>query len=454
MRERVMTTFIIVVLLVGVFIGAAKIYTDISVNKALITFNQAMNKRDYETANKLYLNYIGRSRFRSSASEITSKAGRDAVNLMTSDYAGLTTCEESRDTLNSIKKMSYSPTPAERELMRNSFNALFSSYFYENDADKQEITAKLNIYTTLNEEEFFYEDKDFFEKCFNDILSGIDSQKLSVDEATAAYSLLSPVYPESWSFVADKLNSLYTAYNEEKTEYQSAADVYTAIKNSGMAKAVAETNLNDLNKLHKSKTAFYKGVDAMNSADYLTAYRSFDEVKEFDLNFEQKNAYYNEMLPKAKAAAISAIEADCAAHEFAAARQVITDYDKYLDSGDLRSKSAYIDSEEEHYNKMLEAMNALAIHEISVDDGAVYISFTNKSGKTLESAEFTLIANGETASAVYAGEYASGEDISGEPDNDTVSSSANSAEIQSVMLVYSDGSKLVIDEEFIPYTLN
>ena len=189
-------------------------------------------------------------------------------------------------------------------------------------------------------------------------MADIISEKVTVEEAAAAYSILSPVYPESRNFAVQRLNQLYTSYNEEKIKYQSAVDVYTAVKNSGMAAAVAENNLIDINKLFKSKTAFYNGVEAMNNADYLSAYKNFDEVKEFDKNFEQKNAYFNEMLSNAKNAAIKLIETKCAAHEFAAARQVITDYDKYVDSAELRGKAEYIDKAEEHYKKMLYPLHA------------------------------------------------------------------------------------------------
>lgn len=453
MRERVINTFIVVALLIGIFIGAVKVYTDISVNKALITFNEAINKRDYDAANKLYLNYIGRSRFKSSSAEIISKAGKDAVSLMTNESAGQETCREASDTLNNIQKMGYTPTPAERELVRNSFNTLFTRYYYENTEDKQETAELLKIYTTLNDEVFFYEDKDFFDKCFNDIMSDIIAEKLTVDEASAAYALLSPVYPESRNFVVERLNKLYTSYNEEQIKYQCVVDICTAIKNSGMAVAVAETNLTDAGKLNKSKTAFYDGVAAMNKADYLSAYRSFDEVKEFDLNFEQKNTYYNEMLPKAKAAALNLIETNCAAHDFDAARQVVTDYDKYLDSDELRGKTEYINKAEKHYQRILEAVNAIKIHNVSVTDNDIRISWTNMSDSYVESVDFTFTADGETIDVLYAGGFEAGEYVSREPDFVTSYGDIYSVHLQSIVISYTSGD-LIIDEDYVSYTLD
>ena len=453
MRERVINTFIVVALLIGIFIGAVKVYTDISVNKALITFNEAMSNRDYDTANKLYLNYLGRSRFKKASAEIISKSGKDAVGLMTNEYAGQETCKEASDTLNSIQKMGYVPTPAERELVRNSFNTLFTEYYYENTEDKQETAELLKTYTTLNDEVFFYEDKDFFEKCFNDIMSDIISEKITADDAAVAYALLSPVYPESRNFVVERLNKLYTSYNEEQIKYQCVVDICTAIKNSGMAVAVAETNLAEAEKLNKSKTAFYDGVEAMNSADYLSAYRNFDEVKEFDLNFEQKNTYYNDMLPKAKAAAFSLIEKDCAEHKFDEARQAVTDYDKYLDSDELRGKTADIDRAEKHYQRMLEAVNAIKVHNVSVTDDDIRISWTNMSDSDVESVDFTLDADGETVNVLYAGGFEAGEYVSREPDFVTSYGDIYSVRLQSVVISYTNGD-LIIDEDYVPYILD
>ena len=444
--------------------------------KALNDSIECLNAGDYEKAAQLSNEYMSNGDFAAEyKTALKNKAGLLLSNVNTAD--DVTALAAEKGELSRLITAGYSFDEEDKGTLLSVFKEQYLKFY----ADGNDSLANEKLNLILEFKDYINNDDAFFKEQFNNVMSAYCSNKISKEHTEALYRILSFLSDKNSDFVAERITQIYTSYNQGNLKYELANNLFGIFSNVGIASDTVGAKQEELKKLYDSKIAYTNAVNAMNVNDYITAFDNFKKVISEDVNYAQKNTYVNSLIPKAKNYVLGQITTFCNAHNYDAARNIITKYDVYLNSQELRDKQSVITNAEKAYkesvekqNKINQIRNVVRIRKVitsspnSVGGVDLRIYWTNKSNKTIKYVNFYVEAYNAVNDVVVSeigwearecvkvtGPIAPGVNYGENGYWDCVwyNNTIKYAKVAEIKITYTDGTSVSFNDDITPYAV-
>lgn len=260
--------------------------------------DEQINAGNYTQAREMAAKYVGKEKYDSAlAATVKENAMERCERLCKAENED--EIEKTGQELDELCSFNFKSNSQFGDEAKKAYLEQFEG-LYTGNADSNLIGKRLEVLGRFVQGE---PEDGFFESSTNRVLNDIIAGTVKEDKAAEVFGVLSAYKAGNLSFLLQKTEDIYGAYNKGELNKASGDIIFNAL-DKGFGEDAIKAEVTKYNALVQSKNSFDLGVKAMNEKKYDEAKKCFEGVISEDLNYTKRESYLKEIEEKAEAKTI------------------------------------------------------------------------------------------------------------------------------------------------------